>query len=304
MLSLLLFFCLFPLVMSGFGKIEKQNISIDTPPGQVWVMEKHLWGQKMREMEEYLIGMLAATIPVEYEKETLKAQAIILRSFCMTQLKKENGKKVVYDDVIKSYYLNEKQRKEIWQDKYDTNETKLMQAVQETRGMILVCNGDIINPPFFRLSNGNTRDIAEYVYTQNKYPYMKSVVCEKDILAEDYIQYVEMTQKEFENVLKRLLPKDIQKIQKLTSYKDEKGYVKEIEINKTRIEGEQFRKILNLASSCFTLQKIDSVIEIQTKGIGHGFGFSQWTANELAKEGKTYEELLHNFYENITLEKI
>ena len=162
-LPLLLFFCLFPIVMSGFQKIEKQEISIHNPPGQVWVVEKYLWGQKRLEMEEYLTGMLAATIPVEYEKETLKAQAIILRSFCMTLLKKENGKKVVYDDVIKNYYLSEAQRKELWQEKYDANETKLKQAVWETKGMILVCNGDIINPPFFRLSNGNTRDVTEYV---------------------------------------------------------------------------------------------------------------------------------------------
>ena len=303
-LPLLLFFCLFPLVMSGFQTIEKQSIVIENSPGQVWVLEKHFWGEKWIEMEEYLVGMLAATIPQDYEKETLKAQAIILRSFCMTQMKKENGKKVIHDDIIQDYYLGEKQREVLWQDAYGEYEAKMKEIISETRGILLVCDGDIMNPPFFRLSNGATRDVGEYILQKEKYPYMKSVDCKGDMLADNYIQYVEMTQKEFEKRLKKLLPGDEQKIQKLVSYKDEKGYVKEVEINGVRMEGERFRQAFDLASSSFTLQKINSIIEIQTKGIGHGFGFSQWSANALAKEGLTYEELLHHFYKNITLEKI
>ena len=104
--------------------------------------------------------------------------------------------------------------------------------------------------------------------------------------------------------IKKVTGKKIGKVQKLILYKDTKGYVKEVEVNGKRIKGEVFRQTFGLASSCFSLQKIDSVIEIQTKGIGHGFGFSQWEANSLAKEGKTYEDLLQYFYKNISIEKI
>ena len=36
-------------------------------------------------------------------------------------------------------------------------------------------------------------------------------------------------------------------------------------------------------------------------GNGHGLGMSQWTANEMAKEGKTYEEILQFFFEGTEL---
>lgn len=277
---------------------------LDTAAGQVWVMQKRIWGNYKMAMEEYLVGMMAATIPGEYEVETLKAQAILLRSFCMSQMVKEDGKKVIHDDTLKDFYLNEKQRNEIWKDNAEEYEKKVSQAVKETKGIFIVCGEDVINPPFFRMSNGVTRDVTEYVLSESKYPYMKSVVCKNDVMSEDYIQYVETTDKMFEKEIKKVLGKKVGKIQKLILYKDENGYVKEVEVNGKKIKGEVFRQVFGLASSSFSLQKIDSVIEIQTKGIGHGFGFSQWEANALAKEGKKYEELLQYFFENISLEKI
>jgi stage II sporulation protein D len=94
------------------------------------------------------------------------------------------------------------------------------------------------------------------------------------------------------------------KLKKIILYKDENGYVKEVGVNGKKIKGEVFRQAFGLASASFSLDKIDAIIEIQTKGIGHGFGFSQWEANCLAKEGSSYEELLQHFFENISLEKI
>ena len=304
LIPLLFFFCMIPFLMSRYSEREKETLMLDTTAGQVWVMQKRIWGNYKMAMEEYLVGMMAATIPGEYEVETLKAQAILLRSFCMSQMVKEDGKKVIHDDTLKDFYLNEKQRNEIWKDNAEEYEKKVSQAVKETKGIFIVCGEDVINPPFFRMSNGVTRDVTEYVLSESKYPYMKSVVCKNDVMSEDYIQYVETTDKMFEKEIKKVLGKKVGKIQKLILYKDENGYVKEVEVNGKKIKGEVFRQVFGLASSSFSLQKIDSVIEIQTKGIGHGFGFSQWEANALAKEGKKYEELLQYFFENISLEKI
>ena len=100
-LPALLFFILFPYIISGFSNVNKQTFSKEESPGQIWVLEKKLWGTQRIPLEEYLVGMLAATIPAEYETDTLKAQAIILRSFCMNQMEKENGRKVIYDDLQK-----------------------------------------------------------------------------------------------------------------------------------------------------------------------------------------------------------
>ena len=40
------------------------------------------------------------------------------------------------------------------------------------------------------------------------------------------------------------------------------------------------------------------------KGIGHGLGMSQNTANEMAKEGKKYDEILQYFYEGTEMKEV
>ena len=304
LLSALLFFFLFPYVISGFSDVEKQILAKEEVPGQIWVLEKKLWGSKKVPLEEYLVGMVAATIPVEYAEETLKAQAIILRSYCMNHMKKEDGEKVIYDEALQDYYFSLKDCEKVWGEKSKDNLEKIEKVVNATKGLVLVCNGDIIEPPFCRMSNGKTRDITEYVIRKEKYNYMKSVVCTNDGLGKDFVQYTKMNSKEFEKILKKLVGKSYQEIKKITLYRDVNGYVKEVQIGETMVEGEQLKVALGLISSCFSLDKINDVIEIRTKGIGHGFGFSQYEANQFAVSGSDYMFLLNYFFQDIMLEII
>ncbi len=304
LLPALLFFLLFPYIISGFSDVEKQTLAKEEVPGQIWVLEKKIWGSQEVPLEEYLVGMVAATIPVEYEAETLKAQAIILRSYCVNHMKKEEGKKVIYDDALKNYFFSSQDCEELWGENAKINLAKIKKAVSDTKGVILVCNGDIVEAPFCRMSNGKTRDITEYVVRTENYNYMKSRACEKDELANDFIQYIEMSKEEFEEILKKLVDLSTDKIEKIVLYRDANNYVKEVQIGEEVIDGEEFREAFDLVSSSFSLDKIDDVIEIQTKGMGHGFGFSQYEANQLAISGRDYTYLLNCFFENITLEKV
>ena len=304
LLLALLFFLLFPYIISSFSEVEKQTIAKQEVPGQIYVLEKKIWGGQKIPLEEYLIGMMAATIPGNYEMETLKAQAIILRSFCMNHMKKENGEKVIYDDELKEYYFTKQEYEKLWSEKADSCFSKMKSAVEETKGIILVCNGDIVEPPFSRMSNGKTRDITEYVIRKENFGYMKTVVCSMDEMAKDFVQYIEISQKEFAVRLNRLINRKSDKIDKIVLYRDTNDYVKEIQIGEQVIDGEEFRKAFELVSSSFSLDKIDDLIEIQTKGMGHGFGFSQYEANQMAADGKDYTYLLNYFFNNITFEKL
>ena len=113
-----------------------------------------------------------------------------------------------------------------------------------------------------------------------------------------------MTQEEFEETLKKLVKVPSKKIEKITLYRDSNRYVREVQIGEDIINGEAFREAFHLVSSCFSLEKINTRIEIQTKGMGHGFGFSQYEANMMAANGKDYVHLLNSFFQNITLEKV
>ena len=252
LLPALLFFLLFPYVISGFSDLEKQTIAKEDTPGEIQVLEKKVWGSKEVPLEEYLVGMVAATIPVEYETETLKAQAILLRSYCVNHIKKEEGKKVIYDDELKNYFFSMQDCEEVWGENTTANFTKIEKAVNATKGMILVCNGDIVEPPFCRMSNGKTRDISEYVIKQEDFEYMKSIVCEKDSLAENFVQYTEISREEFEQVLKELAGQPLERIEKITLYRDKNDYIKEVQAGEIVIDGEKIKEALELASSyCF-----------------------------------------------------
>ena len=300
----LLFFILFPYIISGFSKVEKQSITLEAEPGRIWVLEEKIWGGRKIPLEDYLIGMVAATIPAEYTLETLKAQAIILRSFSVTYMEKEEGKKIIKDRFLREYYLSEQNCEQLWSESAGKHLQKIKQAVEETKGIVMVCEGDVIKPPFCRMTNGSTRDITEYVVHKELYDYMKSVSCKEDEMAEDAVQYVEMTQKEFEETIRKKLGVEDKNLDKITIYKDSLNYVKTVEIGEVQFDGEEFRKAFGLNSSSYSLEKINNNIEIQTRGIGHGYGFSQHTANERAKNGNNYKDLLTYFFSNISLEKI
>ena len=304
LLLALLFFILFPYIVSSFSEVEKQSIAVEEVPGQIYVVEEKIWGGQKIPLEEYLTGMMAATIPVEYEPEVLKAQAIILRSFCMNHMKKEGGEKIIKDEKITDYYFSKQECEELWGEKTGSYLEKIQAAIHETKGIILVCNGDIVEAPFSRMSNGKTRDITEYVIRKENYEHMKTVVCSKDELAKDFVQYMEISKKEFEDIIRKLVNMNSNEIQKIVLYRDSNNYVKEVQIGEEMIDGEKFREAFNLISSSFSLDKIDGIIEIKTKGIGHGFGFSQYEANQLALSGRDYMYLLNYFFDNITFEKV
>ena len=83
--------------------------------------------------------------------------------------------------------------------------------------------------------------------------------------------------------------------------KDSAGYVSKFRIGNTVCSGDEFRDALSLASSAFSIQEESGGLKITTMGKGHGLGMSQWTANELAKNGQNYKEILEFFFEGTTI---
>ena len=85
---------------------------------------------------------------------------------------------------------------------------------------------------------------------------------------------------------------------------DTAGYVLNVRVGKENVSGEEFRKNYHLTSGCFTLQRYNGKIRITTRGIGHGLGMSQYSANKMAKKGKTYQEILDYFFEGTEIKEV
>jgi stage II sporulation protein D len=97
-----------------------------------------------------------------------------------------------------------------------------------------------------------------------------------------------------------LFGEDIASIPEVVS-EDELGYVEKVKINNETMSGEKFRKTLSLPSACFEMKVNSDGVKITTIGKGHGVGLSQYGANQMAKEGRNYKDILNYYYQNINI---
>ncbi|MBU3876540.1 SpoIID/LytB domain-containing protein [Faecalicatena sp. AGMB00832] len=254
--------------------------------------------------EEYFIGVLAKEMPETFEEEALKAQAIVIRTNLYKALDENE------DKVLKDSYLCGKDLEKKWDaDQFDVNYKKLKKAMDETADQVLYYQDGYALVPFHQSSNGKTRSAKE-VLGSGDYPYLAVRECPEDKAADEEMHVYTLDYKEIQTKCQAfLVAVDKENAKKTYSFSDfeiqeydSAGYVSKMRIGDTICTGDQFRDALSLASSAFSLQDADGQLKVTTTGKGHGLGMSQWTANEMAKEGKNCEEILQNFFEgtNIT----
>lgn len=245
------------------------------------------------DMEQYIIGVLASSIPVTYEREAIKAQSVIART---SIVKKIGGRKSINTSELNLGYMNILQMEEYWgYDKFYDNYNKLQAIVADTKGEVMEYEGEPIEAAFHAVSIGTTRD-AKSALNSDKYPYLQSVPCTKDVESEEYITNGTISFQKMSD----LFQKNITALPQVLS-SDELGYVEKIKINDEIMSGEKFRKILSLNSSCFEMKLDSDGMKVTVKGKGHGLGLSQYGANIMAKEGKNYKEILDYYYQNINI---
>lgn len=233
-------------------------------------------------LDEYCMGVLAKEMSVECETEALKAQAVLVRTSLYKKLQ-EQGTDVVFEE---SFWTAKDMEKKWGMSKYSKYYEKLKSVWEETDGQVLMYEGQLAVTPFHQLSNGKTR-VGNEAFGTETYPYLPMKECEKDLEAPKQMQTVMIDQTDCE----------------VLAY-DSAGYVTEIRAGEETMTGEAFRKNYNLASSCFTLQEYEGKLRITTKGVGHGVGLSQYTANEMAKEKKPYTEILQYFFEGTEMQEV
>ncbi|MDL2301158.1 hypothetical protein LJC58_02265 [Lachnospiraceae bacterium OttesenSCG-928-D06] len=244
-------------------------------------------------MEEYICMSLCVAIPIEYELECLKAQAVLLRTNIIYEYKEQTEDKISDPIFINDAYGSKSQLEGLWGTDYMENYEKVKKAVEETRGIYMIYQGEPIFASYFRVSGGQTRDGSELLSLPC--PYLKSVDCKKDYLSEDYLSKYTIKEKELETLLGGKIVEIV---------RDQAGYCLFLVMEDgTEYPGEWFREQLNLNSAHITFQKQEKEYVLIVKGLGHGLGMSQYGANEMALEGKTYDEILTHFFQNIRFDK-
>ncbi|WNS75255.1 stage II sporulation protein D [Bacillus sp. DTU_2020_1000418_1_SI_GHA_SEK_038] len=253
-------------------------------------------------LEDYVVGVVASEMPRAFEKEALKAQALAARTYIVNQMIRENkselpGGALVTDTVEHQVYKDMDEIRKTFGADYKWAIEKITEAVKETSGQIIVYEGSPIDASFFSTSNGHTEN-SEAIWL-NAVPYLKSVESPWDIKSPEFSDQKIFTISEFENRLGVKLPSDntIGTITERTAGKR----VGEVEINGKVLTGKVIREKLGLKSTDFTWKRQGNKIVIDTRGYGHGVGMSQYGANGMASEGKTYKDIISYYYKGVEI---
>lgn len=252
-------------------------------------------------LEEYIVGVVAGEMPANFEEEALKAQSLTARTYIIRQLMYTEPEGLlkgadVSDTVTHQVYKDKEQLKEKWGIDYQKNIEKIQAAVYETRGQIITYDGEPITASFFSTSNGYTENSEAYWTTP--VPYLKSVESPWDLDSKEFIAKQSFTVDEFQSKLGITLQgSDLGKILSRTPG----NRVEKIQIGGKEFTGRQVREALGLRSTDFTWERKGNEIIVTTKGYGHGVGMSQYGANGMAKEGKTYEEIIKHYYQGVNI---
>lgn len=248
-------------------------------------------------LEDYVVGVVAGEMPASFKNEALKAQAIAARTYAAYKMATA---KTTYDlttDVSNQVYITKEQMQEKWQQDYEKYYEKIKQAVEATKDLVMKYNGEVISSYYFAMSNGSTEDVA-LVFGENK-DYLKSVDSKWDEKVKNFESTKTFDKESFCTALKiDCLKIEIKDIQRSSS-----GRVNSITINNQTFKGTEVRTLLNLRSTDFDIS-IDDLVTLTTKGYGHGVGMSQYGANEMAKEGFTYEQILKHYYQDVDITKL
>lgn len=252
-------------------------------------------------LEEYIVGVLAGEMPISFEIEALKAQAVASRSYALNKIANNKDKEYdVVDTIMNQVYLDNDYLKSVWKNTYVTKINKLKTAVNETFGEYLDYNGSIVNAMFFSTSNGYTEDSKNVFGFEAA--YLKSVNSPWDEeTSTAFNSSKEISLQEFYEKLN--LPYQEKLTVEITK-RSPTNRILNLKINNQDFASRELYKKLSLKSTDFVIIQNGSNIIIKTKGYGHGVGMSQYGALGMAKQGKTYEEILSHYYKDTKIKKI
>lgn len=260
-------------------------------------------------LERYLTGVVRGEMPASFEMEALRAQAAAERSYVYYQL--AAGRKDAHPDAdfctdhtCCSAYLSETAAREKWGGDFAPWNTRVEQAVSDTDGQVVLYNGRPILAVFHSSSAGRTAAAGDV--WSGDLPYLVSVDSpEGEETVPNYYSTVTFTAAEAKEKLLAARPE-----LKLSGTPDRwfgaaaengSGRVETVSVGGTDIEGTELRRIFGLRSACFTVAADSESVTFRVTGYGHGVGMSQYGANQLAREGKTWQEILEWYYTGATV---
>ncbi|OPX91277.1 stage II sporulation protein D [Pelotomaculum sp. PtaB.Bin117] len=259
------------------------------------------------QLEDYLVGVVAAEMPAEFPLDALKAQAVAARTYIVKRKgagvvvnSLHPGADVCDDPTHGQAWLSREDLKNRWGTLHYYNYYyKVKKAVDETSGQVLTWNGELIDPAYHASCGGRTEN-SEDVW-QFQVPYLRSVHCPYDADPRS-VQTAAFSLEQVDQALGTSLSavpvtggKNVSTELKLIE-RTSTGRPKSLLINGRQFSAVVVRDLLGLRSTNFTWTVNSGFLTFTTTGHGHGVGMCQYGAKGMAEHGYSYRVILSHYY--------
>ena len=263
-------------------------------------------------IEDYVRGAIAAEMPASFHEQALTAQGVSALTYgifhALYQGKNPDptlkGADFSADPENRKGYMTEKQAKAFFGNNKDYNWDKVCKAADTALKHVLLYEGEPIPAAYHAISSGNTED-AVHVWDKPM-PCLTAVDSSWDILASGYKTSVVISQEEIRHLLEphgiTLLPnEDTWFTIEERSYS---GYITKVRVGNRTLTGNQLRNMLGLRSSHFQIERQGKDFLFIVVGYGHGVGLSQNGADYMARQNKSFMDILSHYYPDVTIAEL
>lgn len=251
------------------------------------------------QLEDYLVGLINCEISSQWPMESIKAQAVIARSYALYQREvRKNAQYHLESSIMDQVY-----------DGCDIEDSRAARGVSETAGEVLTFDGRVIQA-FYHSNCGGHTEAVENVWGYSL-PYLQGVDCKYCITAGSGKWEQTISLKTIESLLKagNVPVYGLREIK--AGRRNKSGRLNDLILLTSRgsltISGNNFRKAIGysvIKSTNFEVKTIGADVFFSGVGYGHGVGLCQWGAKQRAEDGFDYREILSYYYPGTKLEKI
>lgn len=298
------------LLWPGLSPLESPKADDDSAPladsGSYRILNLSTGQVDTVSTRDFLIGAVCSEMPLTYPQEALKAQIIAAHSYADARKANEaasqsadlKGADFSADPQNHQGYITQKEMISMWGDRYAANYQTAAALVDEVLNLRLLYDGKAALTCYHAISCGNT-EYSENVWSQSL-PYLVQVDSSFDSTADGFLQTKLFTAQQMqEDLLRGFSGLDLSKDPSTwfgEPVYSAAGYAVSVPVGGAVVTGRDLREKLGLRSSCFVITYENETFTVATKGYGHGVGMSQYGASVLAKQGKTYEQILSYYY--------
>jgi len=248
-------------------------------------------------LEDYVVGVLRAETSERWPAETLRAQAIVARTYA-AYLRASSG--------TKPYHIVATTAHQVYAGHVPAS-SPIWDAVRDTAGQVLLWDGELF-PAFYHSTSGGYTEDPRSVFAARNMPALKPVRDEFSGAAPHFYWSLDLKLTDLSNILRRN-GSDVGTVTAIeVTERTQSLRVASLAVHGTRgsarLRGNDFRRMVGyetIKSTLFAVAHDGSVARFSGRGYGHGVGMSQWGAKGMAEQGYTAEKILEYYYPGTTL---